>query len=258
MITAGCDVGSLYTKAVVLKDGELVAKGIIPTIGNISQQIPQFLSKLFQQAGISDEQVDHLIATGRGANLVKSAERSEDYLICLARAVRHYLPNVNYLLDLGGQSITGIHFDENAQIVDFMRNDKCASGSGRFLELMSAKLGVELEEIDQVLSQAKSPVEISNQCGVFAESEVITYINQGREKADILAGVCASVAKIASAQARRFGLGKNYTITGGAGRIHSLIKMLTERLQGNYLAFPQNPELAGAIGAGLSPLFELK
>jgi len=250
MITLGCDLGSLYSKFVLLKDQELINWKIVPTTGNIAQQIDGFLKELISSAGISFEQIDRISATGMGANLVKEA-KAVDTLNSLRQLFKVFSSEIEYMIDLGGQSITCLHLNSKGEIIDFMRNDKCASGSGRFLELMSKKLEIELEEIDQFVQRAKSPIELSNQCGVFAESEVISYINQGVEKSEIIAGVCGSVAKMVSAQAGRLGVEGVYTLIGGGARINSLVEMVKERVKGSYQPFPFNPQLAGAIGSAL-------
>ena len=251
MTTIGCDLGSLYTKLVLLKERDLVSWKIVPTTGNIAQQIDGFLKELLSSAGMSFEQIDQISATGMGANLVKGA-KVVDILTSLRQLVKLFPSPVEYLIDLGGQSITCLHLNPEGELIDFMRNDKCASGSGRFLELMSKKLEIGLEEIDRFVQRAKNPIELSNQCGVFAESEVISYINQGVEKAEIIAGVCSSVAKMVSAQARRLGVNGVFTITGGGAKINSLLEMIKAKVNGSFQPFPFNPHLAGAVGSALS------
>jgi (R)-2-hydroxyacyl-CoA dehydratese activating ATPase len=251
MITLGCDVGSLFTKAVLLKGDDLAAWKVTATTGNIASEIEAFLKATADQAGVARNKIERLAGTGSGADLLPGADLTPDNLTCLAAATAFYLPEVTLAIDVGGQSITSVLLNEDGEMVDFMRNDKCASGSGRFLEVMSAKLNVNTGEIDRVVSQSKKPLDLSAQCGVFAESEVITHVNEGEATADIMAGVAASVANIVVAQARRFGMAEHYTVTGGVALVNSVVKIIREKLSGQYHRFPQNPQLAAAIGAAV-------
>ncbi len=251
MITVGCDVGSLFSKAVVMDGDDIIGKKTIATTGNIAVEVRDLLRDVMIAAGISRDMVECLGATGAGADLVAGADFIEDTITCAGAAAGYFIPEVRCAIDVGGQSITSIAIDEDGEVTNYMRNDKCASGSGRFLEMMSAKLGVELADVDKVAAAAEGIVEISSQCGVFAESEVITHVNSGRDKGDIIAGVCAAVAKMVSAQGRRFGAAGHFTVTGGVAHIDSITNIVYEKLGGEYHPFPFDPQLAGAIGAAL-------
>jgi len=160
------------------------------------------------------------------------------------------------VIDIGGQSITSMMIDGDGEVVDFMRNDKCASGSGRFMEVMSDAMGIEMDRIDETVAISEKPVLLSSQCGVFAESEIITHVNEGEKTPDIIAGICDSVANIVVAQARRFGMAEDYTVTGGVARIGSVVRVVEQKLGGTYHGFPRDPRLAAAIGAALMGQFE--
>ena len=251
MITIGCDVGSLFSKAVVMDGDDIIAKKIIATTGRIAIEVHDLLKKVMKSAGIPADRVDCLGATGNGAGLVKGAAFVEDTITCTGAAAWYFIPEVRCAIDVGGQSITSIAIDDEGTVTDFMRNDKCASGSGRFLEMMSAKLGLRLRDVDKIAAEARSVVNISSQCGVFAESEVITHVNNGEEKSDIMAGVCAAVAKMVSAQGRRFGASGHFTLLGGVAKIEAITKRVHEKLGGRFHPFPFDPQLAGAVGASL-------
>ncbi len=251
MITMGCDLGSLLSKAVILDGDDLIAAKIIRTTGNIAEEIPELLAAVTEEAGIESGKVDCLVGTGSGADLIKGAEFVEDIITCVAAASSFYLPEVQLSIDIGGQSITSMLLNEDGEVTNFMRNDKCAAGSGRFLEVMSEKLDVELAGIDESVARSTKPVMISAQCGVFAESEVITHLNSGEETSDIIAGVCISVANIVVSQARRFGMADHYTLTGGVARIDFVGRIIREKLGGTFHRFPHDPGLAAAIGAAL-------
>jgi predicted CoA-substrate-specific enzyme activase len=251
MITLGCDIGSLFSKAVVLDEDEVVASRIIRTTGNIADEIGGLLKEVMKDAGLSRDQVDCMVGTGKGANFLKDADFIEDEINCVGVAASYYLPEVRLTIEVGGQSITSILLGGEGEVINYMRNDKCASGSGRFLEVMSEKLDVGMSEIDEAVKNSQNPVEMSNQCAVFAESEVITYLNNGEKTTDIIAGVCGSVAKMVAGQGMRFTKVDHYTITGGVAKIGAITNIVHEKLPGAFHRFPHDPQFAAAIGAAL-------
>jgi predicted CoA-substrate-specific enzyme activase len=251
MIVLGCDIGSLYSKFVVVKDGEVLAHRLAETTGNIESSIPSLMGEVIEAAGVSPSQLDGLAATGAWADLVRDADFLEDDITCIAWAARSFLENVSMIVDIGGQSITSLLLGPDGEVVDFMRNDKCASGSGRFLEVMSSAVGVDLDRVDEMAARASFRVPISSQCGVFVESEVVTLVNEGTEPGEIVAGICDAVARIVASQAMRLGGGGPYTLTGGVARLQAVVGGVRERLQGAFLPLPFNPQLAAAVGAAL-------
>lgn len=251
MITLGVDVGSLFSKAVVLRDEEVVASEIRETTGNVAREIDDLVAAILKKAGLKVEDVEVCVSTGTGGDLVKLAEFDENDVACIAMATRHFLPEVALAIDIGGQSITTVLSDTEGEVLDFMRNDKCASGSGRYLEVMSGALGVKVDQIDTTAEKAERRISISSQCGVFAESEIVSHVNQGKPVEDMVAGLCDSVASIVISQTMRFGGGDDYTITGGVARLKSVTGMMQERLRGTYHPFPIDPMLAAAFGAAL-------
>ncbi len=251
MITAGCDVGSLFTKAVVLIDDEPAASLVTRTTGKMAEETEELISSVLEKAGVKRGDLHGLAATGTGADLVKGADFVEDDLTCVAAASMFYVPEATLSIDVGGQSITSMLIGQEGEVTNFMRNDKCASGSGRFLEVMADKLGVHMDALDHVVSGSKRPVRISAQCGVFAESEVITHLNAGEALSDIMAGVCRSIANMVVAQARRFGEAGDFTVVGGVAGIEAVTATIREKLSGSFHPFPFQPGLAAAMGAAL-------
>lgn len=251
MITMGCDIGSLFAKAVIINGEELAAARLIRTTGNIKDEIADLLKATLAEAELTREQIVCLGGTGNGADLVPQTDFNEDEVSCIGAAAAYYLPEVRSVIDVGGQSITMLLIDEEGEVLNIMRNDKCASGSGRLLEVMSEKLHFQVTDIDEIVSQSTQPVKISNQCGVFAESEVISHVNAGEDRADIVAGICDSLTNIVAAQARRFGLAEHYTITGGVARIQAMVSAIQRKVGGTYHPFPLNQQLAAAVGAAL-------
>ena len=251
MITLGCDIGSLFSKAVILEGDRLKAARVIRTTGNIADEIHGLIQAVIQEAGLQRGQVGCLVGTGNGADMLRGTDQVEDVVTCVGAASSYFLPEVQLSIDVGGQSTSSVLFNEDGEIVNYMRNDKCASGSGRFLEVISEKLGVAISEIDPSVARSQKIIEISNQCGVFAESEVISHINNGEPTPDIMAGVCASVARMVLAQGRKFGRAEHYTLTGGVAKIQSVVSIIQAKLGGTFHPFPRDPQLAAALGAAL-------
>ena len=251
MKTLGCDIGSLFSKAVIIEGDRLSASRVIETTGNISGDVEQLLADVCGEAGLELESLDGVVGTGSGAEFVEDAGFLEDEIACIAWAARCYLPEVELVVDIGGQSITSLLLDEEGNVVDFMRNDKCASGSGRFLEVMSNAVGIPIDRLDEEAARSSKQVSISSQCGVFVESEVITHVNNGERPEDIAAGLCDAVARIVTSQARRFGTANRYTFTGGVAKVKTVVDLIRKRLDGEYQPFPHDTHLAAAIGAAL-------
>jgi predicted CoA-substrate-specific enzyme activase len=251
MKSMGCDIGSLFSKAVIMDGERLVASQVIETTGNIASDVEGMMDALCREAAVDRESLDGIVGTGSGAEFVEEANFLEDEIACIGWAARCFLPDVELVVDIGGQSITSILLDGEGDVVDFMRNDKCASGSGRFLEVMSNAVGIPVDRVDEAASRATKQVSISSQCGVFAESEVITHVNNGEAPEDIVAGLCDSVARIVTSQARRFGMGNRYTFTGGVAKVKTVVDLICKRMDGEYQPFPFDTHLVAAIGAAL-------
>lgn len=251
MISLGVDVGSLFTKVVLLDEDKLLGHRLLRTTGRVEEDLDEILVGLLADTGISRSDVAYLGATGSGAEAVRSADFKEDEVTCVAAAVSFYVPDAPLALQMGGQTIAAVQLDEEGTVVTFSRNDKCAAGTGRFLEMMSQRLDQPLEALDRLAAAANEPRDVSSQCVVFAESEAISHINDGVPVPDILAGICGAIGRIASAHARRFASLDRFTLTGGVARFASVTQVVQERLERQFLPFPENPQLAAALGAAL-------
>ena len=242
MITLGVDVGSLFSKAVILQDEKMVASEIRETTGNVAREINDLVAAVLE-AG-RDSQLTRSTsasAPAPAATWWSRREFGEDDVACVAMATRHFLPEVGLAIDIGGQSIATVLSDAEGEVLDFMRNDKCASGSGRFIEVMCGALGVTVEEIDTTVALAAQPIALSTQCGVFAESEIVSHVNQGEPVPDMVAGICDSVASIVITQAMRFGGNNDYTVTGGVGRLHGVTSMMAGTAARHLPSLPHRP-----------------
>ncbi len=251
MISLGADVGSLFTKVVLLDEDRLLGHRLLRTTGRTGDDLEDVVARLIGESGIARSDVAYLGATGCGANAVMDADFVEDEVACVAAAVSFYVPETPLAVQLGGQSIAAVQLDRDGEVVTYSRNDKCAAGTGRFLEMMSQRLDQPLDALDRLATSATEPRDVSSQCVVFAESEAISHINDGVPVPDILAGICGAIGRIASAHARRFASLDRFTLTGGVARFDSVTRVVEERLGRQYLPFPENPQLAAALGAAL-------
>ncbi len=251
MISLGCDVGSLFTKVVLLDEEKLLAHRIRRTTGRAEQDTEDLVQEVLREAGVPRARVAYLGATGSGADQVRGADFVEDEITCVAAATTFYLPAVRLALQMGGQSIAAVQLDPEGEVVSFHRNDKCAAGTGRFLEMMMQRLDRPLSTLDDLALAAAAPRSVSSQCVVFAESEAISHINDGVPVPDILAGICGAIGRIVAAQARRVPQAAEFTLTGGVARFEAVAQVVRERLGRHDHAFPENPQLAAALGAAL-------
>lgn len=250
MISLGMDCGSVYFKAALLRDGELIASRISEGVGNRRELAKRLIEEVVAEGGLTSGDVEAVISTGRGRDLVLKPDAVESEVNCLARMIYKLSPETEAIVDLGGESITVI-LSKEGEAYDFNRNDKCASGSGRWLDVLSGALGISLDQIDEVVGQATRRLPLTGQCGVFMESEVINSVNLGESVPDIVAGICESIAKFAASQANRLGAGGKYAVTGGVSRLACVTRLLGEKLQSKMISLPIDPQLATAYGAAL-------
>lgn len=251
MITMGIDVGSIFTKAVLVENDRILATSFCETGGRIAEEADQLIRQTLAKENISSVKLEIITATGQGDELIAQADYLEDDIACLAYGSRKLLPETDLIIEIGAQSCTCILSNPEGNVLNFIRNDKCASGTGRFIEVISTALGVSLDDFDEIVTSAAKAVTVSTQCAVFAESEIISYVNRGEAPAAILAGICESTAKIIVSQALRCGAVQQYTISGGVAAFQSIIGILQTRLPGKYCPFPISPAYAAAYGAAL-------
>jgi len=251
MISAGIDVGATFTKLVLLGEDRLLASQVVRTTGRVTEELPGLLEALCGEAGVDRSVLAYVGATGTGGTQVVGADFYEDELTCVGAAVGYFAPDAELALQLGGQSIAAVRVNGEGEVISFSRNDKCAAGTGRFLEMMSQRLHQPLAQLDALAAQATAPQDVSSQCVVFAESEAISHINSGVPVPDIVAGICASIGRIVASQGRRARDARRFTVTGGVACFESVVRVVRQRLALDFVPFPENPQLAAALGAAL-------
>lgn len=248
-LVAGVDVGSMGTKA-VLHDGALVDAVTIPTGWNSREAAERALEALLAPRGLSRSDLECLVATGYGRNAAADADARITEITCHALGAAHLFPGVRFVLDIGGQDSKVIALDGVGRVAEFLMNDKCAAGTGRFLQVMAAHLEYELEDFSR-LPDDLEPLAVSSMCTVFAESEVVGLLAGGADKAALALGLLDAVAARACGMLTKLGAASAVAFTGGVSKSRNLATLLERRLGFPVLASPHS-QIAGALGAALA------
>ena len=252
MYTLGIDIGSTSSKTVILEDGIKIAAHVVIPLGTGTIGPETALDEIFRQSGISKDQITYTVATGYGRLTCPEANAQISELSCHAKGIHFLLPQVDTVVDIGGQDAKALTISPQGKLAAFQMNDKCAAGTGRFLEMMAKTLGLSLEEMSVKGLEWKHNIVISSMCTVFAESEVVSLVAQNKDVADIIHGLNVSVASKVGALAAR--LGKDhpgeYMMTGGVAKNRGIIQALEEKL-GAKLYICDEAQLCGALGAAL-------
>ena len=252
MIVGGCDIGSTTGKAVVMAEEKIICGAIVP-----SEAKPEYTARLamddaVQQAGLSSiEDLQYIVGTGYGRLKVPFANEELSEISCHARGAHWLCPTVRTVIDIGGQDCKVIVINDQGKVIEFAMNDRCAAGTGRFFEAMARVLGCGIEGISSSSNVSDSPAVITSQCSVFAESEVVSLINEGRDLAEVITGINNAIAGRIVSMAKRIGIINDLAVTGGCAKNEGLI-MAFERKNGvRVTSLPMDPQLIGAVGAAL-------
>jgi len=248
---AGCDLGTITAKMVIMENGEILASEVLAYKNLPKQAAGDVFERVLSSAGLSPDQIDYCVATGFGKKAVPFADATSPEIVCLNRAFRMLDPEVKTIIDAGGQSMRAININQKGKVLDSTVNEKCAAGTGKFIEVMARALELSLEEVSRLPMESKAPVAITSQCGVFAESEVITYVNDGKNRADIAAGIARSVAGKVSSLVRRISLDEKVALVGGVARNDGVAQYVEDELGVKLTGLQNHPQLYGAIGAAL-------
>ena len=250
MLTVGIDVGSITTKAAVLKDGVLLFDRVAGTGYNSRAAGAAIFEDLLREHDLAVSDIQGVVATGYGRNNVQVADRAVTEITCHAAGAVFLNPKVRAVIDIGGQDSKVIALDASGRVKDFVMNDKCAAGTGRFLEVMARALEVDLVDFGDFSSRADHPAAISSLCTVFAESEVISLIAKGESRENIIAGIHESVSVRVIAMGARLHLSGPVMMTGGVAKNSGVVKALESK---GKIAIEVSPkaQVTGAIGAAL-------
>jgi predicted CoA-substrate-specific enzyme activase len=250
MITCGIDVGSITTKAALARDGELIADKVVFTGYNAGLAGKTVFDGILQENGLTRPSIDKIISTGYGRNSLDFADKAITEITCHA-AGSHYLdPEVRSVIDIGGQDSKAISVNDSGSPLNFAMNDKCAAGTGRFLEVMARALEVDLDHFGDFAQKAQQPSAISSLCTVFAESEVISLIAKGEKRENIIAGIHDAIAARVVAMANRVGFSPKIMMTGGVAKNSGVVRALEQKI-GHNIEVSAKSQVTGAIGAAM-------
>lgn len=251
MLFAGIDIGSTMTKVVIVDEKETNLASVIGPTGAEHRHLAlKVMDEAIGQIGLSFEDLDFIVATGYGRINVPFADKQITEITCHARGIRAIFPTVRIIIDIGGQDSKGIKLDAAGKVTNFVMNDKCAAGTGRFLEVIAETLGVKLADMGDVSLTAKEYVKISNTCTVFAEHEVTSRLAEGATIPEIVAGLHESIAGRVVNMVRHLGIEKDVVVTGGGAKNIGLVKAIEDKV-GFTVLIPPEPFITGALGAAL-------
>ena len=251
MNTIGIDIGSLNTKVVVLSDNAIAGYRVIPTGEEASVSAKQAIEEALKQVGLNFDGLP-VVATGIGSKSVSFISQQKTITTCLARGVNNLFPAARMAIDMGAESTTVIKINERGKLADWTNHDKCASGTGLFLQQMAKLMAMPLEEMTKFSLQAKSRAEITNTCAVFAESEVISHVHRvpPTPREDLVAGIYYSVVSRIISLCKRIGVEKEIAVTGGVAKNIGLITILEKELN-RRVSKPDEPQIVAALGAAI-------
>ena len=254
MYVMGIDSGSTSTNAVIMDgDRKIVASAVVRTGAKSGESAQRILDEVLSEAGLKREDISWIVSTGYGRVSIPFADENVTEISCHGRGAHYFNPAVRTILDIGGQDSKAIRLNEKGEVADFVMNDKCAAGTGRFLEMIARSLEVDVDELGSIALQSKEDIEITSMCSVFAESEVISLIANNREKTDIANGICRAVANKSYSLLKRVGLEAEFMMTGGVAKNAGVVRAVEEKL-GTKLYICPEPEIVGAAGAALYAL----
>ncbi len=250
MLTIGIDVGSITTKAAVVEDGVLKMSTVCPTGYDAKKAAGLVYNQLIECLKLKQSDIQGIVSTGYGRNSVSFANKAITEITCHAAGAYFINPQIRSVIDIGGQDSKVILLNDKGRVSDFAMNDKCAAGTGRFLEVMARALEIELEHFGEMSLESQAPSQISSLCTVFAESEVISLIAKGEKRENIVAGIHDAIGARVASMAKRVKIMPPVMMTGGVAKNKGLVKALEKRLMQKIL-IAESAQVVGAIGAAL-------
>ena len=258
MYVMGVDSGSTSTNAVIMdQERNMKAFAVVRTGAKSGESANKILKEILDKAGLKREDIAWIVSTGYGRVSIPFADETVTEISCHGRGAHYFNPKIRTILDIGGQDSKGIKLSEEGEVIDFVMNDKCAAGTGRFLEMIARSLEIEIQDLGPIALQSTEDIEITSMCSVFAESEVISLIANNKEKADIANGICRSIANKSYSLLKRVGMEGDYMMTGGVAKNEGVVRAVEEKIGAKLYICPE-PEIVGATGACLYALDHMK
>ena len=252
MIVAGCDIGSLTAKAVIMENSKILSSAVMRAKTRPAESATQVMQMALDKAKLTMDDLGFVVGTGYGREQIPFVDHVESEISCHAKGAWQVMPSVRMIIDIGGQDAKATRMDDSGNVARYIYNDKCASGTGRFLEVMAEALEVPLEELGDLASKSTEKLSISNQCVIFAETEVVSLVNEGKETADILNALHHSLAKRVASLARSIEVKEDVVMTGGVAKNSGVFNALSQALGVELKALNGvDPQIMGALGAAL-------
>ncbi|MBW1900942.1 MAG: 2-hydroxyglutaryl-CoA dehydratase [Deltaproteobacteria bacterium] len=247
---AGVDIGAATAKSVILNENEIIASYVMPTGHSVEKAAEAVMQKSLEKKNLSMTRIRHVISTGYGRRAVPFADDAVTEISCHAKGVHALIAGARTVIDVGGQDSKVIEIDDNGSIGNFVMNDKCAAGTGRFLEVMAKVLNTDIEDIGTISLQGHEPCQISNTCTVFAESEMVTLRAEGKSRENLFSGIHAAMAHRIAIMGHSVGFRKQIVFTGGVAKNVGMKKALEDKI-GMKIIVPEEPQIVGALGAAI-------
>jgi predicted CoA-substrate-specific enzyme activase len=247
---AGIDIGSAFSKAVVMAKSEIISYHVMPSGGNYKLTAEQVTGEALTKAKLSFEDIDYAVATGYGAANVSFSNQVVTDISCQGRGICYLFPSARTVIDIGGQFTRVFRVDDRGRATAFLLSEKCAAGSGRFLQVIARVLQIDLEDLGELSLKSQSEVDFNTGCAVFAESEAVSRIAEGAAKEDILAGLHRTLAAKIQTMVERLGIEPDCALVGGGAKDIGLVKSIEESLACSLLV-PEEPQIVAALGAAL-------
>lgn len=252
MIVAGCDIGSMTAKSVIMENGKILSDAVMRAKTLPAESANEVMQMALDKAKLTMDDIGYVVGTGYGRERIPFVDDVESEISCHAKAAWQIMPSVRMIIDIGGQDAKTTRLDDNGNVARYSYNDKCASGTGRFLEVMAEAMEVPLDELGALASKSTEKLSISNQCVIFAETEVVSLVNEGKETADILNALHHSLAKRVASLARSIEVKTDVMMTGGVAKNSGVFNALAEALGIELKAVDGvDPQIMGALGAAL-------
>jgi predicted CoA-substrate-specific enzyme activase len=246
----GIDIGSAYSKGVIVKDFKLVASHVTRSGANYRKSAEAIRAELIKKVNLTENDIANTVATGSGADNVYFAGQKASDIVCTARGIGNVFPQARTVIDVASQSTKVIRLNEEGIVTNFTASEKCAAGSGRFIEVIANVLRINLSDFDRLAARSRRPITFSTGCAVFGESEAITRISEGIPKEDIAAGVNKALASKISSLVKKLRLEEPCAVCGGGALNTALVKTIESELNA-HLLIPSHPQLITALGAGM-------
>ncbi|WP_251861665.1 2-hydroxyisocaproyl-CoA dehydratase activator HadI [Clostridium sp. Marseille-Q2269] len=257
MYTMGLDIGSTTSKGVIMKDGKEIVVSVLVPVGTGTSGPSKLIKELKEKSNLEEKDIEKTVVTGYGRIQYKDADKQISELSCHAKGVAFLIPGARTIIDIGGQDAKAMKLNNKGKLINFIMNDKCAAGTGRFLDVMAGVLETDVSKLGEISEKSTNEVPISSTCTVFAESEVISHLSANAKKEDIVAGIHTSVVRRVSTLAMRVGIEEQVVMVGGVARNTGIVKAMEKEL-GHDIKVPELAQLTGALGAAIYAFEEIK